>query len=104
MTHFRTDFENVMMKDLAMFHLVLAAPINRLDMATTTQSTSLSAALSAPGTTNVHTGTTSSTRWDGNGRTTDGSCTAVQRHRCPRFLGHTRPHEERLQQPRAGRQ
>ena len=47
MTHFRTDFENMMHNDLTMFHLVLAARINRLDAATTTQSTNLSAALSA---------------------------------------------------------
>ena len=49
MTHFRTDFENMMHNDLTMFHLVLAARINRLDAATTTQSTNLSAALSAAG-------------------------------------------------------
>ncbi len=56
MTHFRTDFENQMMKDLVTFHLVLSARINRLDAATTTQSTSLAASLAAPGTANVHTG------------------------------------------------
>jgi hypothetical protein len=53
MTRFRNDFENQMSSDLANFHLVLAARINRLDSATTTQTTALGAALSAPGTTNV---------------------------------------------------
>lgn len=53
MTRFRTDFENQMSTDLANFHLVLAARINRLDAATTTQTTSLGAALAAPGTTNT---------------------------------------------------
>ena len=53
MTRFRTDFENQMSADLANFHLVLAARINRLDSATTTQTTALGAALAAPGTTNV---------------------------------------------------
>jgi hypothetical protein len=60
MTHFRTDFENQMRNDLSMFHLVLAARINRLDSATTTQSTNLSASLSAPGTTHA-TGSATST-------------------------------------------
>src|SRR5262249_12743620 len=50
---FRTDFENQMSTDLANFHLVLAARINRLDSATTTQTTALGAALAAPGTANV---------------------------------------------------
>jgi hypothetical protein len=54
LTHFRTDFENVMSKDLNTFHLVLAARINRLDAATTTQSTNLAASLSAPGTAHVN--------------------------------------------------
>ena len=53
MTRFRNDFENQMSSDLANFHLVLAARISRLDSATTTQTTSLGAALAAPGTTNV---------------------------------------------------
>jgi hypothetical protein len=56
MTHFRTDFEAQMVKDLVTFHLVLAARINRLDTATTTSQTSLAASLAAPGTTAVHTG------------------------------------------------
>ncbi len=62
MTHFRTDFENQLVTDLKMFHLVLAARINRLDSATTTQTTNLSGALAAPGTTNLHSvgGSTSS--------------------------------------------
>jgi hypothetical protein len=55
MTRFRNDFENQMSTDLANFHLVLAARINRLDAATTTQSTALSTALAAPGTTNLPT-------------------------------------------------
>ena len=53
MTRFRNDFENQMSSDLANFHLVLAARINRLDAATTTSTTALGAALAAPGTTNV---------------------------------------------------
>ena len=53
MTRFRNDFENQMSSDLGTFHLVLSARINRLDSATTTQTTALGAALSAPGTTNV---------------------------------------------------
>ncbi len=53
MTRFRNDFENQMSTDLANFHLVLSARINRLDAATTTQTTALGAALSAPGTTSV---------------------------------------------------
>ena len=53
LTRFRNDFENQMSTDLANFHLVLSARINRLDAATTTQTTALGAALSAPGTTNV---------------------------------------------------
>jgi hypothetical protein len=53
MTRFRTDFDNQMSSDLANFHLVLAARINRLDAATTTSTTALGAALAAPGTTNV---------------------------------------------------
>ncbi len=53
MTRFRNDFENQMNSDLANFHLVLAARINRLDSATTTSATALGATLSAPGTTNV---------------------------------------------------
>jgi hypothetical protein len=53
MTRFRNDFENQLSSDLANFHLVLAARINRLDSATTTSATALGAALSAPGTTNV---------------------------------------------------
>jgi hypothetical protein len=53
MTRFRNDFENQMSTDLANFHLVLAARINRLDSATTTSTTALGAALAAPGTTNV---------------------------------------------------
>ena len=55
MTRFRNDFENQMSTDLTNFHLVLAARINRLDSATTTSTTALGAALSAPGTTNVST-------------------------------------------------
>ena len=53
MTRFRNDFEAQMSTDLANFHLVLAARINRLDSATTTSTTALGAALAAPGTTNV---------------------------------------------------
>ncbi len=53
MTRFRNDFDNQLSSDLANFHLVLAARINRLDSATTTSATALGAALSAPGTTNV---------------------------------------------------
>lgn len=53
MTRFRNDVENQMNSDLANFHLVLAARINRLDSATTQSATALGAALSAPGTTNV---------------------------------------------------
>ncbi len=53
MTRFRNDFDNQMSSDLANFHLVLAARINRLDSATTTSATALGAALAAPGTTNV---------------------------------------------------
>ena len=53
LTRFRNDFDVQMSSDLTNFHLVLAARINRLDAATTTQTTALSAALSAPGTTNV---------------------------------------------------
>ena len=53
MTRFRNDFENQMSSDLANFHLVLAARINRLDSATTQSATASGAALSAPGTTNV---------------------------------------------------
>jgi hypothetical protein len=53
MTRFRNDFDIQMSSDLANFHLVLAARINRLDSATTTSATALGAALSAPGTTNV---------------------------------------------------
>src|SRR5208337_2915518 len=55
LTRFRNDFDNQMSTDLGNFHLVLAARINRLDAATTTQTTALSAALSAPGTTNMTT-------------------------------------------------
>ena len=55
LTRFRNDFDNQMSTDLGNFHLVLAARINRLDAATTTQTTALSAALSAPGTTNMPT-------------------------------------------------
>ena len=55
MTRFRNDFDAQMSSDLGNFHLVLAARINRLDAATTTQTTALSAALSAPGTTNMAT-------------------------------------------------
>jgi hypothetical protein len=55
LTRFRNDFDNQMSSDLGTFHLVLAARINRLDSATTTQSTALSAALAAPGTTSVPT-------------------------------------------------
>ena len=54
MTHFRNDFEQTMVRDLNMFHLVLSARINRLDAATTTQTTSLSGALAAPGSSTVH--------------------------------------------------
>jgi hypothetical protein len=53
LTRFRRDVESEMNKDLANFHLVLAARIGRLDAATTTQTTSLAAALSAPGTTHL---------------------------------------------------
>ncbi len=53
MTRFRNDFENQLSSDLANFHLVLAARINRLDSATTTSATAPGAALSAPGTTNI---------------------------------------------------
>jgi hypothetical protein len=53
MTRFRNDFDQQMNSDLANFHLVLAARINRLDSATTTSTTALGAALAAPGTTNV---------------------------------------------------
>ncbi len=53
MTRFRNDFEGQMNTDLANFHLVLAARINRLDSATTTSTTALGASLAAPGTTNV---------------------------------------------------
>jgi hypothetical protein len=53
MTRFRNDFENQMSTDLANFHLVLSARINRLDSAITTQTTASGAALSAPGTTSV---------------------------------------------------
>jgi hypothetical protein len=55
MTRFRNDFDAQMSSDLGNFHLVLAARINRLDAATTTQTTALSASLSAPGTTNLST-------------------------------------------------
>ena len=58
MTRFRNDFENQMSTDLGNFHLVLAARINRLDAATTTSTTALSAALSAPGSTQVSQPTT----------------------------------------------
>jgi hypothetical protein len=54
MTRFRSDFEREMAGDLTTFALVLAARVNRLDSATTTQSTSLSAALSKPGTASVN--------------------------------------------------
>jgi len=54
LTHFRTDFETQMHNDLVNFQLVLAARINRLDAATTTQTTNLSAALAAPGSSAVH--------------------------------------------------
>ncbi len=53
LTRFRNDFDAQMSSDLANFHLVLAARINRLDSATTTSTTALGAALSAPGTTNI---------------------------------------------------
>jgi hypothetical protein len=53
LTRFRTEFDNQMSTDLANFHLVLAARINRLDAATTTQTTALSASLAAPGTTTL---------------------------------------------------
>jgi hypothetical protein len=53
LTRFRNDYDIQMSSDLANFHLVLAARINRLDSATTTSATALGAALSAPGTTNV---------------------------------------------------
>ena len=53
LTRFRNDFDNQMSTDLNNFHLVLAARISRLDSATTTSTTALSAALAAPGTTNV---------------------------------------------------
>ena len=53
LTRFRNDFDTQMSTDLANFHLVLAARISRLDAATTTSTTALSAALSAPGTTHV---------------------------------------------------
>ena len=52
-TRFRNDVDQQMSSDLANFHLVLAARINRLDSATTTSTTALGAALAAPGTTNV---------------------------------------------------
>jgi hypothetical protein len=55
LTRFRNDFDNQMSTDLGNFHLVLAARISRLDSATTTQTTALGAALSAPGTTHVAT-------------------------------------------------
>ncbi len=53
LTRFRNDFDTQMSTDLANFHLVLAARISRLDAATTTSTTALSGALSAPGTTHV---------------------------------------------------
>ncbi|MGO9601519.1 MAG: hypothetical protein ACLP7Q_26365 [Isosphaeraceae bacterium] len=53
LTRFRYDFDQQLSSDLGNFHLVLAARINRLDAATTTQTTALSAALAAPGTTAV---------------------------------------------------
>ena len=53
MTRFRNDVDTQLNSDLGNFHLVLAARINRLDAATTTQSTALSAALAAPGSTAV---------------------------------------------------
>src|SRR5271157_2318580 len=52
LTRFRNDFDNQMSADLGNFHLVLAARINRLDAATTTSATTLSAALASPGTSN----------------------------------------------------
>jgi hypothetical protein len=55
LTRFRFDVDAQMSSDLTNFHLVLAARINRLDAATTTSTTALGAALSAPGTTNVST-------------------------------------------------
>ena len=53
LTRFRYDFDQQLSTDLGNFHLVLAARINRLDAATTTQTTALSASLAAPGTTAV---------------------------------------------------
>src|SRR5262249_15115814 len=47
LTHYRTDFETQMKKDLETFHLVLSARIGRLDAATTIQTTSLAGALSS---------------------------------------------------------
>ncbi|QEH32457.1 hypothetical protein OJF2_09280 [Aquisphaera giovannonii] len=53
LTRFRIDFDRQFQKDLDQFQLVLAARINRLDAATTTQSTTLGAALSPGGSTTV---------------------------------------------------
>jgi hypothetical protein len=61
LTRFRTEFNTEMEKDLANFQLVLAARINRLDAATTTQTSNLSAALAAPGSSAVHMTSTAGT-------------------------------------------
>jgi hypothetical protein len=53
LTRYRKDFEQEMSKDLGSFKTVLAARINRLDSATTTQTTTLGAALAPSGATNV---------------------------------------------------
>ncbi|MDG3002414.1 hypothetical protein [Paludisphaera mucosa] len=47
LTRFRIDFDREFQKDLDQFQLVLAARINRLDAATTTQTTTLGAALTS---------------------------------------------------------
>lgn len=53
LTRHRKEFDNEMLRELGSFALVLSARIGRIDAATTTQATSLGAALSPPGTTHV---------------------------------------------------
>lgn len=53
LTHFRSDFETQMQSDLGNFQLILAARVNRLDAATTTQTTNLSNAIAMHGSTAV---------------------------------------------------
>src|SRR5262249_41509257 len=53
LTRHRKEFYNEMLLELGKFALVLSARIGRIDSATTTQTTSLAAALSPPGTTHV---------------------------------------------------